>query len=232
MASVTMARTHPTDGTKTITTEGIDPSTAQTEDPADQCLLRPPRSVGGDGRPRARAPGVIGRQVAYCAAGSPVALLFVKRGSVDDGGCDACVGRRPGTRIRSAPSRRMEASNWRESASLCGVLERMTGYPMVPLNRAIAVRDGRRPVGRSRTSSAALAAAGRPPSPTCGARHLLEMPDELDAAIADYETRAGQAPSRRSGGPDSPIRSRKPRNDRRGLSAQLPGFEPATPSAP
>src|SRR5215211_1959036 len=110
----------------------------------------------------------------------------------------------------------MEDTKWREIASLYGVLERMTGNPMVPLNRAIAVSDGRWPVGRSRTSSAALGAAGRPPPPTCGARHLLEMPDEVDAAIADYETRAGQAPSRRSGGPDSSIRSRKPRNDGRG----------------
>jgi hypothetical protein len=85
-----------------------------------------------------------------------------------------CSGRGTGARVTSAPSRRMGDSNWREIASLYGVLERMTGNPMVPLNRAIAVRDGRPPVGRSRTSGAAVRAAGRPPPPTCGARHLLE----------------------------------------------------------
>jgi hypothetical protein len=89
----------------------------------------------------------------------------------------------------------MEDTNWREIASLYGVLERMTGNPMVPLNRAIAVRDGRRRVGRARTSGAALGAACRPPPPTCGARLLLEMPGEVDAALAGYETDASRSTS-------------------------------------
>ena len=40
---------------------------------------------------------------------------------------------------RGDRARRMEDTNWRELAALYGLLERLTGNPIVSLNRAIAV---------------------------------------------------------------------------------------------
>jgi hypothetical protein len=118
-------------------------------------------------------------------------------------------------------ARRAEDANWREIAALYDLLERMTGNPMVSLNRAIAIAmvDG---------ASAGLSLLEPLSEPLAGHHrlhavraHLLEMAGEVDAAIAEYETaasrttsvpenhyrrcgrrgstRAGQAPSRRSG---------------------------------
>jgi RNA polymerase sigma factor (sigma-70 family) len=132
-------------------------------------------------------------------------------------------------------ARRTEDTNWDEIAGLYGLLERMTGNPMVSLNRAIAVAmvDG---------PSAGLSLLEPLSEPLAGHHrlhavraHLLEMAGEVDAAIAEYETaasrtrsvpenhyltmRAARLNESRAGaqatkrGSDSPVSSTKPKND-------------------
>jgi predicted RNA polymerase sigma factor len=90
---------------------------------------------------------------------------------------------------------RTEDTNWREIAGLYGLLERMTGNPMVSLNRAIAIAmvDG---------PSAGLSLLEPLSEPLAGHHrlhavraHLLEMAGEVDAAIVEYETAAGRTTS-------------------------------------
>jgi RNA polymerase sigma factor (sigma-70 family) len=90
---------------------------------------------------------------------------------------------------------RAEDTNWHQIAAHYGLLERMTGNPMVSLNRAIAVAmvDG---------PSAGLALLEPLSEPLAGHHrlhavraHLLEMAGDVDAAIAEYETAAGRTTS-------------------------------------
>jgi RNA polymerase sigma factor (sigma-70 family) len=90
---------------------------------------------------------------------------------------------------------RAEDTDWREIAALYGLLERMTGNPMVSLNRAIAIAmvDG---------PSAGLSLLEPLSEPLAGHHrlhavraHLLEMAGEVDGAIAEYETAAGRTAS-------------------------------------
>jgi RNA polymerase sigma factor (sigma-70 family) len=92
-------------------------------------------------------------------------------------------------------ARRVEDTDWREIAALYGLLERMTGNPMVSLNRAIAVAmvDG---------PSAGLSLLEPLSKPLAGHHrlhavraHLFEMAGDVDAAIADYETAASRTTS-------------------------------------
>jgi dihydrofolate reductase len=88
-----------------------------------------------------------------------------------------------------------EDTDWREIAALYGLLERMTGNPMVSLNRAIAVAmvEGPRaglvllepleqPLGGHHRLHAIRA-------------HLLEMAGDVDAAMGEYETAARRTTS-------------------------------------
>jgi RNA polymerase sigma factor (sigma-70 family) len=88
-----------------------------------------------------------------------------------------------------------EDTDWREIAALYGLLERMTGNPMVSLNRAIAIAmvDG---------PSAGLSLLEPLSEPLAGHHrlhavraHLLEMAGDVDGAIAEYETAAGRTAS-------------------------------------
>jgi RNA polymerase sigma factor (sigma-70 family) len=90
---------------------------------------------------------------------------------------------------------RAEDTDWREIAALYGLLERMTGNPMVSLNRAIAIAmvDG---------PSAGLSLLEPLSEPLAGHHrlhavraHLLEMAGDVDGAIAEYETAAGRTAS-------------------------------------
>jgi predicted RNA polymerase sigma factor len=90
---------------------------------------------------------------------------------------------------------RPEDTDWREILALYGLLERMSGSPIVSLNRAIAAAmvdgpaDGlallepleRRLPGHHRVHAVRA--------------HLLEMAGDVDGAIADYETAAGRTTS-------------------------------------
>ena len=90
---------------------------------------------------------------------------------------------------------RAEDTDWREIAALYGLLERMTGNPMVSLNRAIAVAmvDGPS-AGLSLLEPLSEQLAGHHRLHAARA-HLLEMAGEVDAAIAEYETAAGRTTS-------------------------------------
>ncbi|MDP9345528.1 MAG: sigma-70 family RNA polymerase sigma factor [Actinomycetota bacterium] len=89
----------------------------------------------------------------------------------------------------------VEDTHWREIAGLYGFLERLTGNPMVSLNRAIAIAmvDG---------PSAGLSLLEPLSEPLAGHHrlhavraHLLEMAGEVDAALAEYETAASRTTS-------------------------------------
>ncbi len=89
----------------------------------------------------------------------------------------------------------VEDTDWREIAALYGLLERMTGNPMVSLNRAIAVAmvDG---------PSAGLALLEQLSEPLAGHHrlhavraHLLEMAGEVDAALGEYDEAASRTTS-------------------------------------
>jgi RNA polymerase sigma factor (sigma-70 family) len=88
-----------------------------------------------------------------------------------------------------------EDTDWREIAGLYGLLERVTGNPMVSLNRAIALAMADGP-------SVGLALLDPLEEPLAGHHrlhavraHLLEMAGEMEAAIAEYETAAGRTTS-------------------------------------
>ena len=97
--------------------------------------------------------------------------------------------RRRSRRCTTRPPRHAD-TDWREILALYGLLERMTGNPMVSLNRAIAaaMADGpgaglaylkpleERLVGHQRLHSVRA--------------HLLEMDGRIEDAIEDYEAAA------------------------------------------
>jgi RNA polymerase sigma factor (sigma-70 family) len=87
-------------------------------------------------------------------------------------------------------ARRVEDTDWREVAALYSLLERLTGNPMVSLNRAIAIAmvDGPS-VGLSLLEPLSEPLAGHHRLHAVRA-HLLEMAGDVDAAIAEYETAA------------------------------------------
>jgi RNA polymerase sigma factor (sigma-70 family) len=85
---------------------------------------------------------------------------------------------------------RAEDTDWREILGLYGLLERMTGNPMVALNRAVAAAmvDGPaaglallEPLGESLGGHHRLHAVRA---------HLLEMAGEVEAAVAEYRAAA------------------------------------------
>jgi RNA polymerase sigma factor (sigma-70 family) len=89
----------------------------------------------------------------------------------------------------------VEDTDWREIAGLYGLLEQLTGNPMVSLNRAIAIAmvDG---------PSAGLSLLEPLSEPLAGHHrlhavraHLLEIAGEVDAALAEYETAASRTTS-------------------------------------
>jgi predicted RNA polymerase sigma factor len=86
-------------------------------------------------------------------------------------------------------------TDWREILALYGLLERMTGNPLVSLNRAIAaaMADGP-PAGLAilKPLEAPLAGSHRLHAVRA---HLLEMAGEVDEAIADYLYAAGRTSS-------------------------------------
>jgi RNA polymerase sigma factor (sigma-70 family) len=94
-----------------------------------------------------------------------------------------------------AQAARAEDTDWREIAALYGMLERMTGNPMVSLNRAIAIAmvDGPS-AGLSLLEPLADPLAGHHRLHAVRA-HLLEMAGDVDGAIAEYETAAGRTAS-------------------------------------
>jgi RNA polymerase sigma factor (sigma-70 family) len=90
---------------------------------------------------------------------------------------------------------RAQDTDWREIAALYGLLERMTGNPMVSLNRAIAIAMVDGPLaGLSLLEPLAEPLAGHHRLHAVRA-HLLEMAGDVDDAIAEYETAAGRTAS-------------------------------------
>jgi RNA polymerase sigma factor (sigma-70 family) len=94
-----------------------------------------------------------------------------------------------------AQAPRHEDTDWREILSLYGLLEQMTGNPMVSLNRAVAAAMADGPV-------AGLALLEPLEEPLAGHHrlhavraHLLEMAGETEAAISDYDTAASRTTS-------------------------------------
>ncbi len=90
---------------------------------------------------------------------------------------------------------RSEDTDWREILGLYGLLERLTGNPMVSLNRAIAAAmvDGP-PAGLALLEPLEEPLAGHHRLHAVRA-HLLELAGDTDAAIADYEAAAGRTTS-------------------------------------
>ena len=90
---------------------------------------------------------------------------------------------------------RPEDTDWREILGLYGLLERLTGNPMVSLNRAIAAAmvDGP-PAGLALLEPLEEPLAGHHRLHAVRA-HLLELAGDTDAAIADYEAAAGRTTS-------------------------------------
>jgi RNA polymerase sigma factor (sigma-70 family) len=92
-------------------------------------------------------------------------------------------------------ARRAEDTDWPEIASLYGLLERMTGNPMVSLNRAIATAMVDGPAsGLSLLEPLSEPLAGHHRLHAVRA-HLLEMAGDVDAAIAEYRTAASRTTS-------------------------------------
>ncbi len=92
-------------------------------------------------------------------------------------------------------ARRAEDTDWPQILALYGLLERMTGNPMVSLNRAIAAAMIHGP----QTGLRLLAAlderlAGHRRLDAVRA-HLLEMAGDVDAALAHYRSAAGRTTS-------------------------------------
>ena len=90
---------------------------------------------------------------------------------------------------------RAEDTDWREILGLYGLLERMTGNPMVALNRAVAAAmvDGPaaglallEPLGESLGGHHRLHAVRA---------HLLEMAGDVEAAVAEYRAAADRTTS-------------------------------------
>ena len=91
--------------------------------------------------------------------------------------------RRPGRdRVPATPTSR---SDWPQIAALYGELARLTGSPVVELNRAVAVARGRRARGRRSRSSSASSSTATTTS-TRPAAELLRRLDRVDEARAAY----------------------------------------------
>jgi RNA polymerase sigma factor (sigma-70 family) len=88
-----------------------------------------------------------------------------------------------------------EDTDWREILALYGLLERMTGNPMVALNRAVAA-------GLADGPAAGLALLEPLDEPLAGHHrlhavraHLLELAGDVDAAVEDYRIAASRTTS-------------------------------------
>jgi len=90
---------------------------------------------------------------------------------------------------------RYEDTDWGQILGLYGLLERMTGNPMVSLNRAIAAAMVDGPAaGLALLEPLDEQLAGNHRLHAVRA-HLLEMSGEVDGAIAEYRTAAGRTNS-------------------------------------
>jgi RNA polymerase sigma factor (sigma-70 family) len=90
---------------------------------------------------------------------------------------------------------RHEDTDWREIVGIYGLLEQMTGNPMVGLNRAIAAAMADGPaVGLALLEPLEEPLAGHHRLFAARA-HLLEMAGQPDAAVADYRTAAARTTS-------------------------------------
>ena len=90
---------------------------------------------------------------------------------------------------------RSEETDWPQILALYGLLERMTGNPIVTLNRAVAAAMVDGPAaGLALLEGLDARLAGHHRLDAVRA-HLLEMNGDLDAAIAHYRTAAGRTTS-------------------------------------
>jgi len=88
-----------------------------------------------------------------------------------------------------------EATDWPQILALYGLLEQMTGNPVVTLNRAVATAMARgAPEGLSVLESAEAALKGNHHVDAVRA-HLLELSGEREAAAAHYAAAAARATS-------------------------------------
>jgi predicted RNA polymerase sigma factor len=90
---------------------------------------------------------------------------------------------------------RVEDTDWPQILALYGLLERMTGNPMVALNRAIAAAMARGPAeGLALLDALGDRLAGHYRLDAVRA-HLLEMSGDTEAAVAHYRAAAGRTTS-------------------------------------
>ncbi len=105
-------------------------------------------------------------------------------------GCAWCCTWSTSSSTRGTP----RAPDWPQILALYGLLERMTGNPMVMLNRAVAgaMVDG--PAGLALLARLDGRLAGHHRLDAVRA-HLLDMAGDVDGAIAHYRTAAGRTTS-------------------------------------
>jgi RNA polymerase sigma factor (sigma-70 family) len=125
------------------------------------------------------------------AIGEGVALLAeaIEAGAVGEYQLQAAIA------AEHAKAGRAEDTDWREILGLYGLLERMTGNPMVALNRAIAAAmvDGPE-AGLTLLADLDERLKGHHRLHATRA-HLLEMSGDLDGAVAEYRVAAGRTSS-------------------------------------
>jgi RNA polymerase sigma factor (sigma-70 family) len=123
------------------------------------------------------------------AAGVALLADAVAKGAVGEYQLQAAIA------AEHARTARAEDTDWREIAGLYGLLERMTGNPMVALNRAIAAAmvDGPQ-AGLARLEELDERLDGHHRLHAARA-HLLERSGDVEAAIAEYRTAADRTSS-------------------------------------
>jgi RNA polymerase sigma factor (sigma-70 family) len=90
---------------------------------------------------------------------------------------------------------RAEDTDWREILGLYGLLERMTGNPMVALNRAVAAAMVDGPAAGLALLEPLGASLGEHHRLHAVRAHLLEMAGEVEAAVAEYRAAADRTTS-------------------------------------
>ena len=83
-----------------------------------------------------------------------------------------------------------EDTDWREIVGLYGLLERVTGSPMVALNRAIAAAMVDGPEAGLALLTSSTSASPATTACTATRAHLLELAGDSEAAIAEYRAAA------------------------------------------
>ena len=122
----------------------------------------------------------------------------------------------------------VEDTDWPQILALYGLLERMTGNPMVALNRAVAAAMAHGP-------ASGLKLVEAPDEPLAGhyrldavRAHLYEMAGDVPAAVAHYRAAAGRTtsiPEQQYLTTQAPGSRRHPAN-RRGPRPRGPGTRP------